>query len=76
MIDTQELGASSYPQAPEEKWNCYFFVAETSSTIKGYVWASSAEEAEKLVEKGEYEEIEERNEKVEEITNIERVEQE
>lgn len=74
MIDTQGLGAGSYPQAPEEECNCYFFIAETSSTIKGYVYASSTEEAEELIEKGEYEEIEYREEKVEEVENIEKVE--
>lgn len=69
--ETKEMGAGSYPQEPERKDKCFNFVAITNSTIRGYIWAKSKEEAETMINFNGYDEIEKREEEVEEIVSLE-----
>ena len=72
MIDTQELGAGTYPSAPEKKeYKCYRFKADISIKGEGYVYAKNEEEAKKLIYLGSWDELERKSiENVEEIEEI------
>lgn len=73
MIDTQELGAGSYPQAPESKEKHYQFEFEASIKCIGTIYALSEEEAREFIEKGKYEDIDTKDMKIENITEIKEV---
>lgn len=63
MIDTQEVGAGSYPSAPEnDDYKCYRFVVTTTVEIESYVYAKDYEEAlDKINDNVDWEEIEDSN---------------
>lgn len=56
-LETQGLGAGSYPEEPEPKEKCYQF--EFNATISGYgiVYAEDEFSASLKAEQGDYEEI-------------------
>lgn len=71
-METKGLGAGSYPEPPEPKIKCYQF--DFNATISGYgiIYASSLEEARRLVENGEYDDIVDTYDlEIQEITGIE-----
>lgn len=71
MIDTTEIGAGSYPEPPEPKEKCYWFKFIATSKGVGYVYAESYEQAEELINSGEYEVDYTYDMNIEEITTIE-----
>lgn len=72
MIDTEELGAGSYPcNVRDENYKCYEFEVEVSSKMKGYIYAKSEDEAKELVLEGKNDDISETYDvKVENIIKI------
>lgn len=73
-VKTQEAGAGSYPEPPEEKIKCYQF--DFNATICGYgiVYAKNEDEARELAENGDYSDIMDTyNLSIEEITNLREV---
>ena len=71
-LETQGLGAGSYPEEPEPKEKCYQF--EFNATISGYgiVYAEDEFSASLKAEKGDYEEIMDTwGMKITEVTKVE-----
>ena len=72
MIDTTEIGGGSYPSPPEPKEKCYQFEFNATISGYGYVYAEDVEQAEELINSGEYDDIVDTwNMEIEEITKIE-----
>ncbi len=71
-METESLGAGTYPSFPEkDDFKCFEFVANISLIGYGYVYAKSEEEAKRLVNLGSWEELEKKEiERIEEITSI------
>lgn len=73
MLDTTELGAGSYPEAPEPDYKCYKVKVAASSEIEYIVYATDENEIEHLIMNGHYDDIESEKIKIEEILNIEEI---
>lgn len=72
MIDTKGLGAGSYPEQPESKKKCYQFDFNATIGGYGYVYAESVEQAEELINSGDYDDIMDTwDMEIQEITKIE-----
>jgi len=73
MLDTTELGAGSYPEAPEPDYKCYKVKVSASSEIEYIVYASDENEAEHLIMNGYWDDVDTEKKKIEEILNIEEI---
>ncbi len=73
MLDTTELGAGSYPEAPEPDYKCFKVKVSASSEIEYIVYASDENEIEHLIMNGDWDDIENEKTKIEEILNIEEI---
>ncbi len=73
MVDTTEVGAGSYPSAPETEYKCYRVKVATSNEIECIIYAQSEEDAMKGASSGEWEDIETEKIKVEEVLEIKEV---
>ena len=71
MIDTQEIGAGSYPTPPEPKTKCYVITCSCSTKIEFTVFAKDYEEAKDILKNGEYEEMEFKEFEIEDIEDYE-----
>ena len=71
MIDTKGLGAGSYPEPPESKEKCYYFKFNATTKGCGYVYAENYEQAEELIDSGQFEVDYTYDMEIEEITKIE-----
>ena len=74
MIETVELGAGSYPEAPEPEYKCYEFKATMYSKVKGTVWAKNEREALEEIHKIKEEDIDDIYDI--EIDNVEEINEE
>lgn len=73
MYDTTELGAGSYPQAPEDD-TLIEFEAVVLCKIKGRLWIQNKDEAEETIETMKWDEIESTDYlSVEEILTIQEI---
>jgi len=73
MYDTTELGAYSYPQAPEDD-TLVEFEAVVLCKIKGNLWIRNIDNAKEMIEAMKWDEIESKEYlSVEEILTIEEI---
>lgn len=75
MIDTQEVGAGSYPSAPEDtEYKCYRFKALITEEIEGYIYIKKDEDVREMIQCKKWEEIDSsRVIEVEEIVEVKEV---